>query len=134
MLFTTFMLASSKSNILWLIGLLLLLVACGGEPVEPTATLEPVAAAGQLVFQKHCAACHNPTSDTVVVGPSLMGVATRAQTRLPDQDAQSYLLSSIMRPDAYLVEGFENAMPNTFGRTLTGEEIDSLVVYLLTLE
>ncbi len=133
MLFTTFMLASSKSNILWLIGLLLLLVACGGEPVEPTATLEPAAAAGQIVFQKHCAACHNTTSDTIVVGPSLLGVATRAQTRIPDQTAQSYLLSSIMRPDEYLVEGFENAMPSNFGRTLTGEEIDSLVAYLLTL-
>ena len=113
--------------------LLLLLVACGGEPVEPTATLEPAAAAGQTVFQKHCAPCHNTTSDTIVVGPSLLGVATRAQTRTPDQDARSYILNSIMRPDAYLVEGFENAMPNTFGRTLTGEEIDSLVAYLLTL-
>jgi len=127
------MLVPGKSNILWLMTLLLLLVACGGEPVEPTVTLEPVAAAGQLVFQKHCAACHNTTSETVVVGPSLLGIATRAQTRIPDQDAQSYLLSSIMRPEEYLVEGFENAMPNTFGRTLTGEEIDLLVAYLLTL-
>lgn len=110
------------------------LAACGGEAAEPTPTLDPVAAAGEVVFRRECAACHTITGSTVVVGPPLMGIAGRAAARVPGQDAQSYLLTSIMRPDEYIVEGFENTMPTNFGRKLTGEEIDALVAYLLTLE
>ncbi|MBP8001184.1 MAG: cytochrome c [Chloroflexi bacterium] len=115
-------------------GLLVLLTACGTEASAPTATLDPVAAAGEIVFQKNCGSCHSTAPDTVVVGPSLAGVATRAATRIPGQDAPGYILSSIMRPDEYLVEGFDNSMPNNFGRKLTGEEIDSVIAYLLTLK
>lgn len=128
------MLPCPKPILFWLLGLVFLLVACGGEKVAPTPTLEPVAAAGELIFRTNCGSCHTTSPDTVIVGPSLAGIATRAATRVPDQDARSYLLSSIMRPDEYLVEGFDNTMPNNFGRKLTGEEIDSIIVYLLTLK
>lgn len=128
------MLFPPKHSFLWLIAILLLLVACGGDPVEPTPTLDPVAAAGEIVFQKNCGSCHATAPDTVIVGPSLAGIATRADTRIPGQDAHNYILSSIMRPDEFLVEGFENLMPNNFGRKLTGEEIDAVIAYLLTLK
>lgn len=129
-----FMLFSRQPHVLWLMALLLLLVACGREPAEPTPTLDPVAAAGEIVFQKNCGSCHATSPDTVIVGPSLAGIATRAETRIPGQDARSYILSSIMRPDEFLSEGFENLMPNNFGRKLTGEEIDAVIAYLLTLK
>lgn len=128
------MLFSHQPRFLWLIAILLLLVACGSDPVEPTPTPDPVAAAGELVFRTNCGSCHATTPDTIIVGPSLAGIATRAETRIPGQDAHSYILSSIMRPDEHLVEGFENLMPNNFGRKLTGEEIDAVSVYLLTLK
>ncbi len=129
-----FMPLSRQLHVLWLMALLLLLVACGREPAEPTPTLDPVAAAGEIVFQKNCGSCHATAPDTVIVGPSLAGVATRAETRIPGQDARSYILNSIMRPDDFLVEGFENLMPNNFGRKLTGEEIDAVIAYLMTLK
>ena len=125
---------SRQLHVLWLMALLLLLVACGREPAEPTPTLDPVAAAGEIVFQKNCGSCHATAPDTVIVGPSLAGVATRAETRIPGQDARSYILNSIMRPDEFLIEGFENLMPNNFGRKLTGEEIDAVIAYLMTLK
>ena len=125
---------SRQLHVLWLMALLLLLVACGREPAEPTPTLDPVAAAGEIVFQKNCGSCHATSPDTVIVGPSLAGIATRAETRIPGQDARSYILNSIMRPDEFLIEGFENLMPNNFGRKLTGEEIDAVIAYLMTLK
>jgi hypothetical protein len=64
----------------------------------------------------------------------MYGIVQRAGSRVPDQDAQTYLLSSIIDPGSHLVEGYQDLMPATFGKRLTGEEIDALVAYLLTLE
>ena len=129
----------NKLNWTWFVLILLIMamIACGGqaEPTEaPRSTLEPLAAAGETVFKKECAACHSVVSDTTIVGPSLLGIASRAATRVDGQDAETYLLNSIMDPGDYIVENFDNVMPSNFGKKLTGEEIDSLVVYLLTLQ
>lgn len=117
--------------------LALLLVACSGtaEPV-PTATpeLTEQERLGQQVFSRECAACHSLSPETTIVGPPLAGIATTATARVPGQDAETYILTSIMRPDDYLVEGYGNTMPDNFGRRLTGEQIDAVVAYLLTLE
>lgn len=119
----------------WLIigWLVLLLMGCGGgeTAVSATPTLSPQAVQGQQVFTHKCGSCHSFSPDTIIVGPSLAGVASRASSRVAGQDAQTYLLTSILRPGDYLVEGFDNLMPATFGKQLTGEEIDALVAYLL---
>jgi hypothetical protein len=70
----------------------------------------------------------------VIVGPSLAGVATRAGGRISGQDAHTYLLTSIMRPGDYLVEGYQNLMPQDLAKSLTGEELDSVIAYLMTLQ
>jgi len=49
-------------------------------------------------------------------------------------DARQYIELSILKPDAYLVEGFPNTMPSDFGKKLTSEELNDLVAYLLTLK
>lgn len=90
-------------------------------------------ALGRRVFQQHCAACHALTPDTVIVGPSLAGIATRAGTRVPGLDARRYIELSILRPGDYVVEGFPNAMPADLGKKITGEEFDALVAFLMTL-
>ena len=114
--------------------LLLALAGCGDSPAQPTPTLDPLAAKGQQVFKQNCGACHALSPDTIVVGPSLAGVATRAGTRAPGLDARQYLELSILKPDATIVQGFSDVMPKDFGKKLMGEELDALVAFLLTLK
>jgi len=115
---------------------LLFLAACSNKP-DPTPlppTLSPQAQLGKQVFSRVCGACHSTTPDTIIVGPSLAGVANRASDRVEGQDAYTYLLTSVMQPDAYLVEGYENLMPNNLSKQLTGEELDAVIAYLQTLK
>ena len=43
-----------------------------------------------------------------------------------------YLRQSIVEPDARIAEGFQGGvMPDTYERTLTEEQLDALVQYLL---
>lgn len=118
----------------------ILFVACGeisppptATPL-PTATLAPGEVSGEVVFSQQCAPCHLLTPDDVKVGPSLHGIADHAGNRVEGQDARTYLLVSILRPDEYLVEDFDNLMPASLAKNLTGEEMDAVIDYLLTLK
>lgn len=108
-----------------------ILSACGNE--ESSDSLSQGAAKGKQLFRVHCASCHSTIGETVIVGPSLAGVATLAETREEGLTAEQYLFTSVLKPDLYLVEGFDSLMPTNFGVKLAGEELDNLVVYLLTL-
>lgn len=111
------------------------LAACGGSAAPPpTPTLDPQLALGQKVFVAHCGACHSGSADTVIVGPSLAGIAERGATRVDGLDARTYVYSSILQPSDYLVEGFEDLMPKDLAKKLTGEELDGVVAYVLSLE
>lgn len=117
-------------------GLLLLvaLTACGGAADPPaTPTLAPELAAGQRVFVAHCGACHSPTADTVIVGPALGGIAGYGGERVDGLDARAYVYNSILQPSDYLVEGYDDLMPKDLAKKLTGEELDSVVAYVLFL-
>lgn len=118
--------------------LTVLLAACGADSAAPaqeeTATVDPVVQAGATVFQNHCATCHSITADTVIVGPSLAGIAHTAATRIEGVDARQYIEMSVLKPDFFTVDGYEDAMPKDFGKKLTGAELDDVVAYLLTLD
>lgn len=116
--------------------LALLLAACSGVAAqpEPTPTRDPLAVRGEAVFNLHCATCHATVPETVIVGPSLSGIASRASTYDANLNARQYIEISILRPDAFLVTGFANAMPADLGKKLTSEELDAIVAYLLTLK
>lgn len=119
--------------------LLLLLAAlsagCGGATAAPppTPTPDPALAAGKAVFVAHCGACHSASADTIIVGPSLAGIAQSGATRVDGLDARTYVYSSILQPGDYVVEGYEDLMPKDLGKKLTGEELDSVVAYVLSL-
>ncbi len=114
--------------------LLLLLAACSRTSAAPVATPDPLVVKGRQVFNVRCATCHALEPGTVIVGPSLAGVARTAGTRMPGYDARAYLELSILRPEAYLVDGYTDVMPRNFPKELTSEELDELIAFLLALK
>jgi mono/diheme cytochrome c family protein len=81
-----------------------------------------------------CQVCHSLEPGVRLVGPSLAGVAARAETSVPGLSAKEYLRQSIVEPSAYVVESFPaNQMPPNFAETLTEQQIADIVEFLLTL-
>ena len=112
-----------------------LLAACSTtSESSATPTLDATQQQGQDVFKLRCAQCHALTPDTVVIGPSLAGIATRAANRMEGYSAEEYLEISILAPKDYLVEGFMDTMPTNFGKDLTSDELSAVVAYLMTLK
>ena len=119
-----------------------------GGAVGPTAK-DPIAL-GEIVFKTAspaCNACHSLSAGVNMAGPSLAGVATRAQQTLASstytgkaKDIDGYLRESITLPSAHIVAGgmySSNAvsfMPSTFGKDLTPEQVTQLVAYLTTFK
>ena len=130
------------------------LTACGGngnggeadEPEEEAvaSTSSGDAANGEILFNQAiigeanalgCAACHSLRPGITMVGPSVAGLADIAGDRVEGLSAEEYLRQSIIAPNEYVVDGFnQSLMPLTFGEDLTEEEVNDLVAYMLTLE
>jgi len=105
-------------------------------PLAPLEDLSDPVALGRATFTSAgCIACHTVSGlSTGIVGPVLDGVGTRAGG-MSDLSAEEYLRESILNPDVFMVEDFsEGIMPQTFGDTLSEEQLDSLIAFLLTLE
>lgn len=115
------------------------LTACGGGGGEST---DSAVAAGEELFsqtvigsQAGCATCHSLDAGVVIVGPSIDGIGSRAGSTVSGMSAEDYLKESILTPDAYLVDGFPaGTMPQVWEDELTGEQVDQLVAYMLTLK
>jgi len=121
--------------------------ASGGAASAPST--EPVAR-GQALFNAAnpgCFACHSVSPGVNLAGPSLAGVASRAEQRIKDgtykgeaKDGASYIRESIVNPHAFLVPGptysaaGRSFMPDHYQKTLKPEQIDQLTAYLTTLQ
>ena len=95
------------------------------------------AANGETIFRGEaaCSACHSLEPGAQGVGPSLAGIASRAETIKPDTTAEAYILESIIDPDAHIVEGFNGGiMPPNFGQRLSEQQLADLVAFLMTGE
>lgn len=124
-------------------------------PAPPPGSAPAVAdkspiALGEIVFRTStpgCAACHSLVPGAQMAGPSLAGVATRAQQTIAAadykgqaKDAAAYLHESIVAPSAHMVAGAMYSasgvsfMPATYGKDLTADQIDHLVAYLATFK
>ena len=121
-----------KYKILLFVLAAIVLAACSTTSAAPT--LDAVQQTGQAVYNLRCAQCHALAPDTVVIGPSMAGIATRAETRVDGYDAEAYIERSILVPGDYIVDGFTNTMPTNFGKELTSEELTGVVAYLMTLK
>lgn len=81
-----------------------------------------------------CRVCHSIREGDDGVGPSLFGVATRAETRVPGLSAEEYLRRSILDPDSYVVDGYPaGQMRAEVGEALSDDQLADLIAYLLTL-
>lgn len=127
-----------------------LLVACGGGGAAESASADAApgasgdAANGETLFNQvsigsanapGCITCHSVEAGVVLVGPSLAGVAVRAETAVSGMTAEEFLRQSIVEPNAHVTEGFtEGIMYQNFGTDLPAKSIDDLTAYLMTLE
>ncbi len=80
-----------------------------------------------------CSTCHRVDSEERLVGPGLLNVGIRAATRVKGKSAVAYLHDSIVNPSVYVVEGYADIMPKTWGKVFTEAQIDDIISYLLTL-
>ncbi len=123
-----------------------------GTEVTPTPGMapsdEPVVLGTRLFKQSPaaCSASHSTAPGVNLAGPSLAGIAHRADSVVAQSgykgsatDAAGYIRESIVSPSAHLVPGTiysadgRSFMPDNYDETLTDEQIDQLVAYLITL-
>lgn len=122
-----------------MLALVALALAASGCSPEPSSNLSsepltPVEKQGQDLFVRYCAVCHSLQADTVIVGPSMAGLASRAGMAEPGKDAAAYIRESIMEPSAHIVESFADLMPPTLSQLLSEDDVSALVSFLLTLK
>jgi cytochrome c551/c552 len=84
-----------------------------------------------LVEQFGCTACPREGADNKIA-PPYDGIAARAATRRPPLTAAAYIYESITNPMAYLVDGFNPAMPQNFAQQLSDRQLGDIIAYLLT--
>ena len=120
-----------------------------GRSLQPTAASTDPVALGQALFRQTppgCFACHSTTVGVNLVGPSLAGIGTTAAQRIADpnyrgeaRDAVGYIRESIVNPNAFVLTGptysagGRSLMPTGFDVSLTPQQIDELVAYLMTI-
>ena len=89
-----------------------------------------------------CTTCHYVDQDAILIGPSMIGIADRAETRVDGQSAEEYLRNSILHPNDYLVPntdtrifaaGGASLMFQQYADYLSDEDVNNLVAYMLTL-
>lgn len=119
----------------------------GARPVSGQENPIALGAAAFRSVAPACNACHSTAPGVNMAGPSLAGVAGRAERLVgsPDytgeaKDVKGYLIESIRSPSAYVVPGAmysangQSFMPNTYHDNLSAEQIDQLAEFLATLK
>ncbi len=101
----------------------------------PTRNPEPPEVArGMEIFQGQgaCITCHTIQGVSEAgIGPELTSIGVTAATRIPGYTAEEYIIESIRRPGAYVVEGYpRDLMTEALTRHLTEDEVNALAVFL----
>lgn len=82
-----------------------------------------------------CADCHSVEPGVASAsGPNLSNIGNRAAITVGGTSASDYLREAVVDPDAYLAGGFQEGIHyRDYGTALTGEQLDDLIAYMLTL-
>jgi nitric oxide reductase subunit C len=116
----------------------------------PEAASDDPVAVGEALFRASppaCFTCHSTSPGVVLAGPSVAGTARRAQEVVESEGysgtaatAEEYVRESILEPHAHIAEGPDffsvngrSIMPDNYGETLTAEQVDHLVAFLMSL-
>ena len=83
------------------------------------------------VEQFGCTACHREGAVNKIA-PSYEGIAARAATRRLPLTVAAYIYESITDPTAYVVDGYNPAMPHNFSQQLSDRQLGDIIAYLLT--
>jgi len=98
------------------------------------ASSPATAVSGAAVFKSNqCGACHTLTAagTSGTIGPDLDKLHQYA--RVAGRPLAAFVKQSIVDPNAYIEKGFpKSVMPGTFGKTLSTQQLDSLVQYLIS--
>ncbi|MEQ8676319.1 MAG: cytochrome c [Aggregatilineales bacterium] len=143
--------------------LLFVLAACGSEQTEESVAAEAETTEGVVVSSDDivqliadadptngealynemnatgfsCANCHNANNEDRLMGPGLLDIHTRAETRVEGQVAERYLYDSIVHPNEFIVQDTiaysAGLMPQNYADVYSEEELYDIVAYLLTL-
>lgn len=138
-----------------LVVLVLVLAACGGgggqqAPSQPSGgAVSGDPQRGEQLFKQTtigsapgCSTCHSLEPGQTLVGPSLAGIATKAEEIIKSPDytgkaktVDEFLRESIVDPNAYVEKGFSpGVMYQNYGKDLTEQQIADLVAFLKTLK
>jgi nitric oxide reductase subunit C len=131
------------------------ILVTGNAPAVMAARTRPAAASGDPVAlgeslfraaSPGCAACHSTAAGVIQAGPSMANMAVRADTTVRSErytgaetTAEGYIRESIVQPSAHIAPGElfavngQSVMPHNYAETLTAEQIEHLVAYLMTL-
>ena len=79
-----------------------------------------------------CVGCHALDPAKTQPGPSWYNIGDTAVVRVAGESPAFYLYQSITAPNSHVVEGYPaNIMPQTFGETMSVQQIGDMVAYLL---
>jgi cytochrome c oxidase subunit 2 len=97
-----------------------------------TAAASPVAEGKTLFTANGCNSCHTfkPAASTGKIGPDL-DTAPEADATKANMPLATFVLQSIVKPDAYIAPGYQKGlMPTSFGTSLTKAQLDALVSFI----
>jgi cytochrome c oxidase subunit II len=106
-------------------------------PPERPLAGEHNAAWGKYLIQSNkyaCAGCHYLPDAGIagLTGPTWVGLADKADERVPTQPPRVYVQHSILYPNEYVVPGYPaNLMPQNYGELMDDTDLESIVDYLL---
>lgn len=139
----------SLLTVLLILGLALVMTACGGGGEEPAADAGNGASSigdaanGERLFKGQtigsagspgCITCHSLEPGVTLVGPAQNDVGARAASRVEGLSAEEYLRQSILEPNAHIVDGFaEGLMYQNYAEELPEPVVNDLIAYMLTL-
>lgn len=118
--------------------------------LTPVTEEDDPRAQGQSIFRTAtpaCNACHSTAPGADMAGPTLAGLATRAEKIIASDeytgeatDAEGYIRESIVNPSAHLIPGAMYSangvsfMPTGYDQSLTEKQLEHLTAYLASLK